>query len=248
MGKKYEIIPMPLCYNQIDKSFMTYFVDCGTPIRVPIFSFYIKGAEKNILVDTGCPAWILDKYLHPPSCSDIQSFEKALDKQDLKPGDIDMVIHTHLHLDHDGYTRQCTNAELIVQEDELKFAESPHPLWAAIYPKELTEGLNFQTVKGDNEIVDGIKVLFTPGHTPGTQSVAVATAKGTAIITGFCVIRENFEVAAEIQEIYPSWVVYTPGFHCDALAAFDSMVRVKELADILVPCHEPELEKTEKIP
>jgi len=212
---KYEIIPLVLGYITIDKSGMTYFADCGTKISLPMVSFYIEGAEKNILVDTATPVWILEKYHQGDPNWDVQSFEEALGKHGLRPKDIDIVIQTHLHLDHCGYTRQCTNAEVIVQEDE---------------------------------IADGIKLLLTPGHSPGTQSVVVETAKGTAIITGFCCIRQNFEVPPEVMELYPSWLVYTPGFHTDALAAFDSVLRVKELADIVVPNHEPQLAEIEKIP
>lgn len=245
---KYEIIPLVLGYITIDKSGMTYFADCGTKISLPMVSFYIEGTEKNILVDTATPVWILEKYHQGDPNWDVQSFEEALGKHGLRPKDIDIVIQTHLHLDHCGYTRQCTNAEVIVQEDELKFAQAPHPLWAAIYPRELIEGLKLRPVKGDVEIADGIKLLLTPGHSPGTQSVVVETAKGTAIITGFCCIRQNFEVPPEVMELYPSWLVYTPGFHTDALAAFDSVLRVKELADIVVPNHEPQLAEIEKIP
>jgi glyoxylase-like metal-dependent hydrolase (beta-lactamase superfamily II) len=248
MGKTYEIVPMVLGHITIDKSFMTYFMDCGTRIRLPIVSFYIKGADRNILVDTGCTASLLEKYNQGYARDDVQSFEEALGKQGLKPEDIDMVIQTHMHLDHNGNTQQCTNAEVILQEEELKFARSPHPLWASIFPEELLEGVNFKTVKGDTKIADGIELLFAPGHTPGTQSVAVETAKGKAVITGFCCIEENFNAPKEITDLYPTWVVFTPGFHCDALASYDSIMRIKKLADIVVPSHEPALETMERIP
>lgn len=179
---------------------------------------------------------------------DIQSFEVALRKQGLRAEDIDIVIQTHLHLDHCGYTRKCVNAKVIVQEDELNFALNPHPLWASIYPRELYEGVNWEAVKGDTDIIDGVKALLTPGHSPGTQSVAIETAKGTAIVTGFCCIRENFEVPREVTELYPTWTVLAPGFHNDVLAAFDSVLRIQRMADLIVPDHEPELFKIEKIP
>ena len=79
---------------------MLYFTDCGVKINIPVAFFYIKGAEKNILVDTGCPAEISKVYHPNDPVSDIQSFEEALAKQGLKPEDIDIVIQTHLHYDH----------------------------------------------------------------------------------------------------------------------------------------------------
>jgi glyoxylase-like metal-dependent hydrolase (beta-lactamase superfamily II) len=244
---KYEIIPLVLGSLETDKSTMMMFMECGTKINVPIVSFYIKGAKKNILVDTGCPADVMMK-CWPAPASDTQSFEEALEKLGLKPEDIDIVIHTHLHFDHCGNTSKCTNAKVVVQEDELKFALAPHPLCATFYVRNMLERLNFQSVKGDTEIVEGVKVLHTPGHTPGAQSVAIETAKGTAIITGFCSIRETFEVSDEVRQLFPSWFVYTPGINTNALEAFDSALKVKGLADILIPLHDLELGKVKKIP
>ena len=245
---KHEIIPMVLGKIGVDKSAMLYLTDYGIKINLPVTFFYIKGAEKNILVDTGCPAEI-SKIYHPNDpVNDTQSFEQALGNQGLKPDDIDVVIQTHLHYDHCANTGKCTKAKVIVQEDEIRFALAPHPLFAGLYLKHLIRGLKFQPVNGDTEIVNGVKVLLTPGHTPGGQSVAVETANGTAIITGFCSIRETFEIRPETAEIFPSWLVHTPGIHTDALAAFDSVLKTKRLADILVPNHALELEKIEKIP
>jgi len=245
---KYEIVPLVLADIEVEKSKMMYLTDCGLKVMLPVVSFYIRGGEKNILVDAGASAEMMLKYEPNQTASDVQSFEEALGKQGLKPEDIDIVIQTHLHHDHIGNTAKCTKARVILQEDELSFALAPHPLFAGIYPKELLTGLRFQPVRGDTEIASGIRVLLTPGHSPGTQSVAVETAKGTAIITGFCCIRETFEVSPETRKVSPSWLVYTPGCHTDALAAFDSTLKVKGLADILVPNHEPELREIEAIP
>lgn len=246
---QYEIIPLVLGTIDVDKSYMMQFMHCGTPLTMPVVSFYIKGAPKKILVDTGAPAEVMKKHWPLPSI-DIQSFEEALGKQGLKPEDIDIIIQTHLHFDHVGYALKCTKAKVVAQEEEIKFALAPHPFMAGIYGRDLIRGLKFEPVKGDAEVVEGVKVLFTPGHTPGTQSVAVDTAKGTAIITGFCSVRETFEVPAEITQIpcFNAWFVYTPGIHTDALAAFDNALKIKGMADILVPNHEPGLRETKTIP
>ena len=245
---QYEIIPLVLGTLEVDKSAMMYFVGCGVKVTISVACFYIKGAQKHILVDTGAPAEVNRKHCPEELPSDIQSFEKALGKQGLKPEDIDIVIQTHLHHDHVGNSMKCTKAELFAQQDEIKFALAPHPLFAHLYDTELIRALKLQSVKGDTEIVSGIKVLLTPGHTPGVQSVTIETATGTAIITGFCCIRETFEVPLETREMFPHWLVHTPGIHTDALAAFDSTLKVKEMADILVPNHDPALMKTEVIP
>ena len=245
---KYEIVPLVIADIEIEKSKMTYLANYGVKVNLPAISFYIKGAAQNILVDTGASADFMAKYEPNQAVRDVQSFEEALGKHGLKPEDIDIVIQTHLHHDHIGNTPKCKNAKIIVQEEELRFALAPHPLFAAVYPIELLKGMRLEPVRGDTEITDGIRILLTPGHSPGTQSIAIETAQGTAIITGFCCIRETFEVPEETSKLSPSWLVYTPGIHTDALAAFDSTLKVKGLADILIPNHEPALRETQTIP
>ena len=90
--------------------------------------------------------------------------------------------------------------------------------------------------------------ILTSGHSPGFQSVAVETAKGRAIITGFCCIGEYFNVPEAVTDLDPSWIVCTPGWRTDTLAAFDSTVKVKELADMVIAHQKVELEGVEKIP
>jgi N-acyl homoserine lactone hydrolase len=66
----------------------------------------------------------------------------------------------------------------------------------------------------------------------------VDTDKGLAVITGFCCIMENFfppkEVTAMEMEVIP------PGTHVNAYEAYDILVKTKEIAEILIPLHEPE--------
>ena len=245
---KHEIVPLILADIDLEKSKMMYLTDCGMKVTLPVVSFYIRGASQNILIDTGASAEFMLRYEPNQPVRDIQSFEEALAKQGLRPEDIDVVIQTHLHHDHIGNTAKCTNAKVILQESELSFALNPHPLFAGVYPREVISELRFEPVKGYTQVSDGIRLIFTPGHSPGTQSVAVETAQGTAIITGFCCIEETFNVSAESSKVSPDWLVYTPGCHTDALAAYDNTLKIKGLADILIPNHEPSLRDREKIP
>ena len=245
---KYEIIPMVLADLEADKSEMMYLMDRGVMIHLPVVSFYLRGGDQNILVDTGASAETISKYYYNEPVREIQSFEVALSKQGLRPEDIDIVIQTHLHVDHCGNTAKCKRAKVIVQHEELECALAPHPVCAAPYALALLQGLRFQQVKGDVQIIDGIRLLHTPGHTPGGQSVAIETAKGTAIIAGFCSISETFNVSPEVRARIPGLLVYAPGIHTDAIVAFESALRVKGLADVLIPPHALELKDIEVIP
>ena len=245
---KYEIFPLVLAAIEVEKSKMMYLADCGQTVTLPVVCFLVSGGDQNILVDTGASAEAMLRCEPNQPARDIQSFEEALGRHGLKPEDIDIVIQTHLHHDHIGNTAKCRNARVIVQDAELAFALNPHPLFAAVYPLDTIKGLKFETINGDTEVADGIRVLLTPGHSPGSQSVAIETAKGTAIITGFCCIGETFTVSPVVRAAAPAWEIYTPGCHTDALAAFDNALRVMKLADILLANHEPELMDTARIP
>jgi glyoxylase-like metal-dependent hydrolase (beta-lactamase superfamily II) len=156
----------------------------------------------------------------------------------LEPEDVDIIIQTHLHNDHCENTYKCKNAKVYVQQAELDFFKSPHPLDHRYYSDLLDES-EVVTVEGDVEIVPGIRVILTPGHTPGGQSVAVETEEGTAVITGFCCNGNNF------PSVGPA---VTPGVHIDAIEAYESAQGVKEMADILIPIHEVEIGRSGKIP
>ena len=96
------------------------------------------------------------------------------------------------YFDHVYNTHKCKNATIYVQDEELKFALDPHPIFEVLYLKEIINKLNFEVIKGDQAILPGISVMLVPGHTPGVQAVIVETAKGKAVISGFCSITENF--------------------------------------------------------
>ena len=224
----YVIHPLAVGINQTDQGIMTYQKGYGKRIWLPIYVFYLEGGDQKILVDTG-----MEEFMVPPGAEEqtglrIMEFEEALQTVNLKPDEVDIVIQTHLHNDHCENTYKCKNAKVYVQKTELDFFRSPHPIDHRYYSDLLDES-EVVTVEGDREIVPGIRVLFTPGHTPGGQSVAVETKDGTAIITGFCCNQENF------PSVGP---VVTPGVHTDAIQAYESAQRLKEMADIIIPIHD----------
>lgn len=238
------IRPLVISRISLDKSLMTYLANIGTPISMPVVAWYVHADGKDVLIDTGATKECIDTYW-PAGSQHVKTFEEALGQVGKKPEDIDMIISTHLHFDHIGHARACKNARVVVQEEELKFAYAPHPLYAPNYVRELLVDVKFEMIKGEKEILPGIRVIPTPGHSPGTQSVGIATDQGLAIITGFCATNATFEVPEEMKSLWP---VFAPGIHCDALQAFDSALKVKEMADILIPLHEESFANAERIP
>jgi glyoxylase-like metal-dependent hydrolase (beta-lactamase superfamily II) len=179
---------------------------------------------------------------------DIQSLEDGLAKLDLKPDDFEIVILTHLHWDHISLARKFINAEFIVQKDELDFARNPHPASAMTgdYSNKVFNDLKLRVIEGDKEIIDGVRVFLTPGHSPGAQSVAVNTPDGVAVITGFCCSLANFDPPRHIKE--KGYPVVTTGLHLDIRQAYDSGLKVKQTADIVLPLHECSFIGKDRIP
>lgn len=247
---EYTLIPLPMGKILLDMSMMTYRRNMGQEIEIPYFAWYIKGADNNILIDTGVETEMANEFHSPDSpvrFTHIQTFEDALASQGLTPDDIHFVIHTHCAYDHIGNTRKCRNATIFLQEEEWKFAMSPHPVLREIYHPQLLSGWHrLRLVKGDvPNLFPGIDLIFAPGHGPGVQAVAVNTKEGKAVISGFCCVKENFVTHEEMKPYYP---VTPSGIHTNPLQAFESMVRVAGLADILIPQHEPSLLDVQSIP
>lgn len=242
--KTHRIMPLPTIKLELDMGTFTYRMNYGKKMWAPVYTWYIEGAEKKILVDSGAGKKFAHEFRGFTS-EEVMSFEGALASIGLKPEDIDIVIQTHLHWDHCNNTYKCKNARVVVQEEELKFALSPHPMMINLYHRPLFRDLKFLTINGRCEIFPGIELIPAPGHTPGIQAVSVHTDKGRAIISGFCSIKENFEPPEEIREMWP---VITPGTHTNAMDAFDSALRIKGLADILIPQHDPSFIGVKSIP
>ena len=161
----------------------------------------------------------------------------------LKPEDIEIIIFTHAHEDHVQQARKYPNARLIIQKTELEFARNPHPIQQFTYQPKLIEGLNFEVIEGDKQIVDGVSVMLTPGHSPGGQSVIVDTAKGKAVITGCCCVRRNFEPPRELGV-----EVISTGIVIDPIQSYDSLIKIKNIADIIIPLHDAEFLDVDRIP
>ncbi len=237
---QFIIHPIVVGTKTFDKGMMTYQHHYGKPFVIPIYCWYLEGGDKKILVDTGEMNPIVSAEREKAINGKIYTFEQGLARFGLTPSDIDIVIHTHLHNDHCENDSKCENAVIYTHEKELEHIHNPHPLdfrYLEDYIEEVEEKGQIRVVTEDMEIVPGISVMHTPAHTEGGLTVLIDTEKGRAAITGFCVIMENFfppkEVRAMEMEVIP------PGTNVNTYAAYDTLIKVKKLADILLPLHEP---------
>lgn len=144
----------------------------------PVHGFVVTHPGGAVLVDTGVggPEQLLSDWRVVN-----RSAAGALAGLDMTPGDIGLVINTHLHFDHCGQNAVFPHAPCYVQRAELERARRESP---ELYDWFGFMNGRFELLDGDAEVVPGLSVITTPGHTAGHQSVVVRSADGTDVLLG----------------------------------------------------------------
>jgi glyoxylase-like metal-dependent hydrolase (beta-lactamase superfamily II) len=214
---------LDLGHINVDKSVLTMGRGIGEIVISPSWAALIDHPEAKILVDTGfgdvnlphIAAWNVKR-------SETQEIAYQLKGYGLEPDDIDIVINTHLHYDHCGNNALFKKSRFIVQLTELRGAYVP-PIFNKDAYNRLDfdiDGIEYDTLEGDYfNLLPGIDIVYTPGHSMGHQSVMVKTAEGPIILPGDAVYtRENYEE------------LILPGYAYDLEDSLRSIKRIKKLA------------------
>ena len=181
-------------------------VNAGRDIRLQGFLIETDAGER-ILVDTGMPA---EYATDPDAASDrdgLHSFGRVLElgaeqsvagqlaRLGLAPGDIDLVILTHGHIDHVGGLAEVAHAPIIVAAAERA---EPRPLWFGDARPMAWPEACYVTLDGDACLGPGLEVLLCPGHSPGTLAVLVDLPVSGAV----CLTSDVVSRPAEIDEAF----------------------------------------------
>jgi N-acyl homoserine lactone hydrolase len=212
-------------------------------VQIPITAYLIRTGEAVVLFDTGVSPRAVPGLLRNDTMARFTEADllvHRLDALGLQPGDVDLVVISHLHFDHAGGAELFAKSELVVQRDEYAAAHHPPPFLAPFYYRrnfDLPEH-RWRLLDGDTELAPGLTVLRSDGHTPGHQSLLVELPRtGPVILSGdACYWQEHVDA-----ERVPG-VVWSPG------AALQSIKRLKTLARLLrgriFPAHDPVFWKT----
>jgi N-acyl homoserine lactone hydrolase len=151
----------------------------------PVYGFVIHHSDGLIVVDTGIGLdnAFIDELYHHESVGLIGE----LHRHGIDERDVALIVNSHLHFDHCGQNHALA-APICAQAAEVEAAMAPHytvPEWAAIPPSR------DRVVDGDAVIADGVRVLHTPGHTPGHQAVVITAAHETVVIAAQCIYRSR---------------------------------------------------------
>jgi glyoxylase-like metal-dependent hydrolase (beta-lactamase superfamily II) len=207
-------------YIECPKEAITVGVDLGMMIKLPYLGFLLYNDDHRVLVDCGInERYIIDgkAWGNFPAAGGTQYVVDSLEKYGTKPEEIEMVLYTHLHNDHTGACHLFKNAKHVFQYDEWSDLVDPLPSMMirgdfdqAVIP--LLKDMKRQRIEGDLEIMNGIKMIKTPGHTAGSSCFAVSTEKGDYVITGdTAIIRQNlFPHLTETMGIDGKKIVMSP--------------------------------------
>lgn len=154
----------------------------------------------------------------------------ALAERGLSPEDIDLSVMTHAHWDHAQNFDLFDHAPVLIHAHERRYAKAPNKNdWAT--PQWTGAMIEFQSkiqeVEDGYEIEPGVRLIHTPGHSPGCISVLVETDDGVAAVTGDVL---HYSTVA-LTKVNP--LVFWSEDH-----ARRSIERILAQADVIYPGHD----------
>ena len=185
-----------------------YKADSRHLIQAAYHNLLIRAGSQLVLVDTGfgnCLSQTQRQRRHVTFSDGTQAGLAALG---IAPGDIDIVIDTHLHEDHCGGNFRLDadgqrlpafpNATYLVQRREYEDAIEPNERTRATYLLEnyvpLYESGQLQLLDGDSEIAPGLQAIVTPGHTPAHMSIRLQShGEYAAFVCDLASLAVHFE-------------------------------------------------------
>jgi glyoxylase-like metal-dependent hydrolase (beta-lactamase superfamily II) len=167
------------------------FLDDAGLARLSIHGLVIDTGERRILVDT-CVGNLREGLVFPPAES---TFIDALAAAGYAIEDIDTVVCTHLHFDHVGWNTRLeggkwvvtfTNARYLIGRVEWEHWSSTDGDYSNVGEtvRPVVEAGAADLVEVDHQICPEVRLVPTPGHTPGHVSVVIESGGQRAVITG----------------------------------------------------------------
>lgn len=192
-GAMFGVVPKPLWERRIP-------ADERNRIQLGMRCLLIEHASGLVLIDTGAGNKEDQKFkdiygIENEGANGRTSLEDGFAQVGVTPADVGLVINTHLHFDHAGgntYIDEKGEVQLsfpkaryVVKKGEYDYATHPNERTAASYFERnfmpVVRSHKFEFVVREKEIVKGIRVVPTPGHTPFHQSVLIDSAGERAL-------------------------------------------------------------------
>jgi len=177
----------------------------------------VRDEGVNIIVDPGIIQ--LGRY---------GAFAARLTEVGLRPEDIDIVVNTHCHYDHIEANYLFKGKRLIIHEKEVEYCRR---LYWPEYADAFMGILDVDALTGPKRLTEHVRVIETPGHTPGSITVVAETAEGPVACVGDAVI-----VKEDLLELRPPSVVTK---NIAPEVSVESLKKIASLRPVLVvPGHD----------
>ena len=215
-------------------------------LRLDYGCYLIRSQGRTVLVDTGMgPATTPWAAFLKQSGTLLSGLEAA----GVQPGEVDIVVLTHLHPDHVGWALTQEGASCRATFPRARYVVHRAD-WDAFQTPEVQAHFPFsyvdetitplrelgvlELIDGERALTDELTTLHTPGHTPGHMSVLVSSAGERGIILGDVMLHP-----AEVTE--PDWKIM---FEMDPAMTVKTRRRVLERIEAeglhVVACHFPD--------
>jgi glyoxylase-like metal-dependent hydrolase (beta-lactamase superfamily II) len=196
-------------------------LDAADEWWLPVNAVLIRGAGTTLLIDTGLGP---EPRAFMPDAGARLLAELA--RTGASPDEVDLVVHTHLHVDHVGWDGFFPNARYAVSAAEWSYFMSEDSLAKRPHLRDRVEPLRdaglVVLADGELEVASGVRLVPTPGHTPGHASVFIESEGKELVVLGDVVVHE-------LQLADPDLVYVSE--HDPELAAATRKQVVGELAD-----------------
>ena len=239
--REYQITPLKTGTIVVDKgAYVTRGIGLGEEVEIPATAWYITDGQHNIMVDTGmCHTELADWHHRGSRQEPGEPVNQKLQAIGVDPDQIELVIFTHLHWDHCHNLDKFPNARFMVSAREYAFALDPIPPYYKSFEhhklgkKAPFIDIQLDTIEGEVEILPGLTVFPTPGHSPGHQSVSVNTNSGAHVIAGDAVF--SYDNLAPANDLLKFTIM---GRFADIVAAWRSLEEITRRADVVLPGHD----------
>ena len=172
-------------------------LDANDTLILCFQSYIIKTPHHTILIDS-CIGNDKPRPLRPKwNMKTDDTYMRALAASGFSVGDIDFVMCTHLHVDHVGWNTRLENGRWVPTFPKARyvFGKGEFDYWAAENAKAavapfadsvlpVVEANKAEIVNNDYSIGDHIRILPTPGHTPGHVAFTLGRSKDEAVFAG----------------------------------------------------------------
>jgi N-acyl homoserine lactone hydrolase len=149
----------------------------GGPRVEACLGYLVNHPQGMILFDTGMGAHPeVDAHYRPRRVG----LHQALADAGAHTSDLQFAANCHLHFDHCGGNPLLGQLPVFVQGTELQTARHA-PDYTLL---ELIEDCRFEQVSGQAEVLPGVMLMPTPGHTAGHQSLIIRRPDGVVIVAG----------------------------------------------------------------